>query len=41
MAPRPRVFFDITIGGEKKGKIVFELVSFFFFFLNQIVSMAN
>ena len=23
--PRPRVFFDITIGGEKAGRIVFEL----------------
>lgn len=24
---RPRVFFDIAIGGVPKGKIVFELVS--------------
>lgn len=23
--PRPRVFFDITIGGEKSGRIIFEL----------------
>jgi hypothetical protein len=25
---RPKVFFDIAIGGEPKGKVVFELVSF-------------
>jgi hypothetical protein len=24
---RPRVFFDITVGGTKAGRVVFELVS--------------